>query len=387
MAFASARIPLAWLQLKRERFRFLVGIAGVGFAVTLIFMQLGFHQALFASAVRFHDHLIADLVLISPQSEFLARMKPFARRRLYQTLGFDGVASVSPIYTDVAVWKNPARPGARAVFIAGFDPAEIVFDLPDVQRKREALRMPDVVLFDAASRPEYGPIAERAREDTPIDAEVANRRVTVTGLFSLGTSFGIDGTLLTSDLNFLRLFPLRDRGLIDIGLIRLAPGADPEVMRRVLARSLPHDVEVLTKAGYMAREQAYWGETTPIGYVFTFGAIMGFVVGAIIVYQILFADISSHLAEYATLKAMGYRNAYLFSVVFQEAVILAVIGYLPALLVCLQLYRLTENATRLPMNLHVQTAAMVLAVTIVMCCGSGAIALRKIRSADPAEIF
>jgi putative ABC transport system permease protein len=387
MPLISVRIPLAWLQLKRERLRFLVGVAGVAFAVTLIFMQLGFHHALFASAVRFHEHLVADLVLISPQSEFLARMQPFARRRLYQTLGFEGVASVSPVYTDVAVWKNPLGPGARAVFIAGFDPAERVFDMADVERARDALRAPDVVLFDAAARPEYGPIAERTRAGTPVAAEVKNRRVSVAGLFSLGTSFGIDGTLLTSDLNFLRLFPQRQRGLINIGLIRLTSGADPEAVRRTLAAALPRDVEVLTKRDYMAREQAYWGETTPIGYVFTFGAIMGFVVGAIIVYQILFADISGHLGEYATLKAMGYRNAYLFSVVFQEAVILAVVGYVPALLVCLGLYHLTENATRLPMTLQTPTALMVLVLTIVMCCGSGAIALRKIRTADPAEVF
>jgi len=383
----APRIPLAWLQLKRERLRFLVGIAGVTFAVTLIFMQLGFRDALFASAVRLHEHLRADLVLVNPKSEFLARMEPFARRRLYQTLAFDGVESVAAVYTGAAVWKNPFERGARVMFVAGFDPSQQVFELPGVEQRRQALLHPDVVLFDDASRPEYGPVPAAFRASGPVSVEVANRRVTVGGLFSLGTSFGIDGSLITSDLNFLRLFPPREPGLIDIGLIRLKRGIDPLALRTALRAALPPDVEVLTKADYVAREKAYWGNATAIGYVFSFGAVMGFVVGAIIVYQILFADISSHLAEYATLKAMGYTNGYIFKVVFQEAIILAVFGYLPGALICVQLYRLTENATRLPMQMSPATGMLVLGLTVAMCCFSGAIALRKVRSADPAEIF
>jgi putative ABC transport system permease protein len=114
---------------------------------------------------------------------------------------------------------------------------------------------------------------------------------------------------------------------------------------------------------------------------------MGFVVGAIIVYQILFADVTDHLAEYATLKAMGYPNSYLFSIVLQEALILAVLGYLPGLALCAWLYRLTENATRLPMTLDLRLGLFVIGLAVVMCSVSGMVAVRKIRSADPAEIF
>jgi DevC protein len=140
---------------------------------------------------------------------------------------------------------------------------------------------------------------------------------------------GIDGTVLTSDLNFLRIFPQRQKGLIDIGLIKLRPGADAAGIRDAMKEEFPSDVVVLTKQDYIQREKYYWNTSTPIGYVFTFGVIMGFVVGAIIVYQILFADVSDHLAEYATLKAMGYPNRYLFGVVFQEAVLLAVLRLRP----------------------------------------------------------
>jgi putative ABC transport system permease protein len=221
----------------------------------------------------------------------------------------------------------------------------------------------------------------------PVTTEVADRRISVAGLFELGTSFGIDGTLVTSDSNFLRLFRYRKPGLIEIGLITLEPGANVDAVRRVLASRLAGDVEVLTKQGYMQREKDYWAEATPIGYVFAFGSIMGLVVGGVIVYQILFADISSHLSEYATLKAMGYTATYLFKLVFQEALLIAILGYIPGLAVAVFLYGITADATHLPLAMDWRTGLQVLALTILMCSAAGAISLGKLRAADPAEIF
>jgi putative ABC transport system permease protein len=381
------RTPVAWLQLKREPVRLSVALAGVAFAVILVFMQLGFSDALYRSAVRIHQHLVADLVLVSPRSLYLADMRSFSRRRLYQALGYDGVAAVAPVYMRMGLWKNPFTGKARVILVSGFDPAKRVFDLPEVNAKLNQIRLPDLVLFDRASRPEYGPVAAAFRAGEPVTVEVADRRVGVAGLFNLGTSFGIDGTLITSDSNFLRLFRDRPPGLIDIGLITLEPGADAETVRHGLASRLPEDVEVLTKQGYMQREKNYWAETTPIGYVFAFGSIMGLVVGGVIVYQILFADISSHLSEYATLKAMGYTNTYLFKLVFQEALLIAIFGYVPGFAAAVFLYGITADATHLPLVMDSSTALQVLVLTVVMCSVAGAISLGKLRAADPAEIF
>jgi putative ABC transport system permease protein len=381
------RIPLAWLQLKREKLRLLVAVAGVAFAVVLIFMQLGFRNALFDSSVRVHAALDADLVLVSPQFDFLAQPKTFSRRRLYQALGASGVASIAPLYAGVGLWKNPFDGTSRNVFVLGIDPSSPAVDLADVRAQLDLVRLPDMVLFDSAARPEYGPVSEQLRAGRPLSLEVSNRRVTIGGLFELGTSFGIDGTIVTSDLNFLRMFAGRDPGLIEVGLIRLQSSADTKRVQDVLRAQFPDDVLVLTKQEFIDRELKYWATSTPIGFVFSFGVVMGFVVGAIIVYQILFADVTDHLAEYATLKAMGYPNSYLFSIVLQEALILAVLGYLPGLALCLWLYRLTENATRLPMTLDLRLGLFVVGLAIVMCAVSGMVAVRKIRSADPAEIF
>jgi putative ABC transport system permease protein len=397
-------IPLAWLQLTREPARLAAAVAGVAFAVLLVFMQFGFSDALYASAVRFHASLQGALFLVNPQTSYLVLTRQFSRRRLYQVLGFEGVESVSPVYATLALWKSPYDKSAHNIFIVGFDPSDSVLDLPGLEANRRLIRLPDMMLFDEFSRPEYGPVADQLKSaktvtldvqhgrvsvapSRTVSVEVSNRRVTLGGLFRMGTSFGVDGTLITSDLNFLRLVPNREKGLIDIGVIKLRPGVDPEAMRAALAAYLPHDVDVLTKPAFMEREKTYWATTTPIGFVFTFGAIIGMIVGLVIVYQILFADISDHLAEYATLKAMGYTNRYLCSVVFQEASILAVLGYIPGFLISLWLYHLAENATFLPLRMSLGLGLTVLGLTVGMCCASGAIALRKVRSADPADVF
>jgi putative ABC transport system permease protein len=380
-------IALGWMQLKHQKLRLLVAVLGISFAVVLILMQVGFREALFQSAVRYHQRFDFDVAIFGAESTFIVRPQSFSKRRLYQALGMDGVESVSPVYIAPANWKNPYNHQVRSILTLGVDPDRTVLNAPGVREGLERTRLQDAVLFDALSRPEHGPIGERFRAGEEIFAEVNDRRVTVVGLFEMGTSFGIDASMLTSETNFLRIFPRRQRGQIDLGLVRLEPGADPVRVRDRLREALPGDVLVLTRDEFVAREISYWNATTPIGYVFTFGTIVGFVVGAIIVYQILFADVSDHLAEYATLKAIGYSNGYVSWVVVQQAVILAVLGYLPGLAVCIWLYRTAGAATRLPLDMTWDRGVSVLLLTIAMCAISGMVALRKVRSLDPAEIF
>lgn len=383
----ARRIPVAWLQLSREPLRLLVGLAGVAFAVILVFMQLGFRSAMYESATRYHRSLDYDIVLLSPKTPFVGIPEGFTRRRLYQALGAAGVSSVSAVYLQQAFWKNPWGRGVRNIVVVGIDPTRRAFLLDNVQRQLAEIRIPDVVLFDARARPEFGPVADRFASSGGVSAEVNDRRLSVGGLFQLGTSFGIDGTLVMSDLNFLRVFPTRAPGVIDLGLIQLSPGADLDEVHARLERALEDDVLVLTRAEFIDREVRYWGSTTPIGYVFGFGAIMGLIVGAVIVYQILFADVSQHLREYATLKAMGYSNRFLSNVVLQEAAALSALGYVPGLGITLGLYRLTADATRLPLELSGGRALVVLVLTLAMCGGAALMALRKVRSADPVEVF
>lgn len=378
---------LAWRQLQAQRPRLLMAVAGVAFAVVLMLMQLGFRKALFESSVRFHQRLRADVVLINPQSRYLVMLRSFPRRRLDQALAVPGVASVTAVYTGFPFWDAGDNAAARNIFVFAFDPDTPALDLPGVNAQLDQLRLPDRVLFDRHSRPEYGPIARTVASGKPVECELNDRRFRITGLYSLGTSFGVDGSLVMSDLDYLKAFPGRSAGEIELGLVRAAKGVDAAALRDRLSRALPPDVSVLTKAGFAEREKAYWDEVTPVGYVFGFGVLLGFGVGAVIVAQILFADVTDHLPEYGTLKAMGYGDGFLSLVVLAQSVILGLLGYLPGLAAALALDAVAHGATGLPVGTTVQSELLVLGLTVTMCAVSGSLALWKVRSADPAEVF
>jgi putative ABC transport system permease protein len=385
-----AKIPLAWAQLTREKMRLVIALAGIGFADLLMFMQFGFRDALFESSISFHSQLKGDIFITSTQSTALIAMKSFPQRRLYQALSFNSVTGISPVYLGFGLWKNPEpeKRNTRQLMVIGFDPARPIFEMPEVKNNLEKIKVSDVVLFDQASRPEFGPVAEYFQQGKPVETEIDNRRVTVEGLFTLGASFGADGNIITSDLNFLRIFhSKRSKGLIDVGIVHLQPGTDVKAVIEKMRTTLPKDVTIASKEEFIEFERKYWEESTSIGFVFTLGAAMGFMVGIVIVYQILYTDVTDHLPEYATLKAMGYKDIYFLGVVFQEALILAIIGYLPGFGVSVLLYNLARNATSLPMYMTLAKAMTVFLMTVIMCFVSGAIAVRKLEAADPADIF
>jgi len=381
------KIPLAWLQLTREKSRLGAALAGIVFADILMFMQLGFREALFNSNTRMHRNLNADLVMINRKSESLISIQKFSHRRLYQTLGFSEVESVAPLYVGQLKWKNPFNRKDRIILIFGTKPSQPAFLMPEVAQNSHLIQLPDVVLFDRMSRREFGEVAQAIDQGKPVTTEVGVRRIEVKGLFSLGASFAADGNLITSDLNFIRLFPNRRLGEIDIGLIRLKPNSDPTAVLEKIRQYLPSDVQVFTKQGYLDYEKSYWEKRTAIGFVFRFGVIMGFIVGLVIVYQIIYTDVADHLAEYATLKAMGYQEIYFYSLVIQEALLLAILGYIPGFFCSLFLYKMARGATMLPILMTLPRVLTVLGLTIFMCAFSGAIAMRKLQEADPADIF
>ena len=378
---------LGWMQLKHRPMRLAVAIGGIGFAVLLILMQLGFRAALFESAVRFHERLEYDIALFSPDSVFIVRPQAFSLRRLYQTLGVEGVKNITPVYIFPAVWKNPWNNERRSINTIGFDPDNPLLDAPGFEESRHLLQQQNVVLFDAASRPEYGPVADHFEEQGAFTTEINDREMEVVGLFRMGTSFGIDGSVITSDDNWLRMFPDRPRDEIQLGLVYLDDPSQAEAVRDRLQEYLPKDVLVMTRDDFVARETNYWNSATPIGYIFSFGAIMGLVVGAIIVYQILFADVSEHLREYATLRAIGYKSRFVSGIVLQQAAILAVLGFMPGVLAVHWLYGKAAAATNLPLYLTVDRAVTVFLLTLGMCAISGLLAMRKVQKLDPADVF
>ncbi len=381
------RIPLAWLLLTRQPARLAVALAGIAFAGILMFMQLGFRDGLFDASVTIHRQFDADLVLISPRTMSSIAMAGFPQRRLVQAMADPEVVGITPVHWNLLLWRNPETRLTRSILTLGFEPGDPLFTDPGLKAKAAALTQVGRVLFDEQSRPEFGPVASWFRQGRTVETEVAGKRVRVAGLVSLGPSFGADGNMLTSRETLLRLLPSTPPGSIELGLIRLQPGADQAAVIARLRRSLPADVRILTKQGFEDFEKEYWRSSTAIGFIFTLGAAMGFVVGCVIVYQILYSDVSDHLPEYATLMAMGYRLPSLLGVVAREGLLLALLGFVPAWLAGQGLYALVRSGTKLPVFMNSDRSVIVFVMILTMCMASAALAMRKLADADPAEIF
>lgn len=381
------KTPLSWLQLTREKTRLAVALAGIAFADILMFVQLGFRDALFNASVKPHYTLQGDLFLINPQFETLFAVKSFPRARLYQAAGFEEVESFSSLYIGMGQWRNPETKLERTILVFGVDPTKQVFNLPEIDRHLNDLKMLNRVLYDRAGRTEFGDIAGLLQRSEPVLFQLNEQDIEVAGLFSLGASFAADGNVIVSDSTFMHLFPSRQSKEIEMGLLKLKPDTDIKQVQESLRASLPKDILILTLDELADREKTYWANGTAIGFIFGLGTVVGFVVGTVIVYQILYSDVSDHLAEYATLKAMGYNNSYLIGVLMQESLVLAVLGFIPGFFSACGLYYLARSATLLPLGMSVSCATTVLTLTLVMCSASGAIALRKLQAADPADIF
>lgn len=387
-------IPIAWLQLIHQRVRFMVTLAGIAFVVALLFMQLGFQSALFESAVRVHQNLQGDLFIISSQYQSLTAQQRFPRPRLYQTLALDDVESVSPVYMQFGKLKNIESGQKFPIFVFGVDLSQPPFSPPEIKRDLEALKRPNNVLFDRHSRSEFGPIAENFERGQKVEVEISSfsdvteaRRFSVSGLFNIGTSFGVDGSMIINASAFFHTFRTNDPDEINIGIINLKPGANVQRVQKILTASLSKDVKIFTRDEFMAQEQAYWDLRTPIGFTFKLMVTIGFVVGVGVAYQVLYTNIASHLIEYATLKAIGFRNRYLLNTTLQQALILAVLGFIPGLLIALGVYDLARDATNLPVIMTLRRGINVLLAVVSMCSLSAIFALQKLRSADPADIF
>ncbi|NEP63380.1 MAG: FtsX-like permease family protein [Symploca sp. SIO2G7] len=386
------RIPLAWLNLTHDRRRFATSLAGVGFAVLLMFMFNGFMNALYDSQLQLLNRFNGEVIIVNRLRTNMFVPRAFARRRLYQARAFEGVQDAYAMYISEVNWKNPETRDSRVVRVIAINPDEPVLKIPEINTHRQSLKLPETALMDTQSRAEVGPV------EAGIVSELAERRIRLVGTFTMGTDFASgNGNLLMSDQNFLRYFA--DRGpeedqrsfaTVDIGVVKLKPGTNVTRIVKTLQDNLPSDVLVMARDGdngFVIRERKYWQENTNIGFVFSLLTSMGFLVGIILVYQILYTDVADHWAEYATLKAMGYKNGYLLGVVMQEALILSVLGFIPGVLVSQLLYQAAGNATGLFFQMTPERILSLLMATFTMCLVSGAIAVRKVQNTDPADVF
>lgn len=390
------RTPIAWLQLSHQKVRLLVAILGVAFSIILIFTQLGLRAMLFDGVTLLPENLNGDLYLLSTYAEEMDDSS-FPSVYLYQADAIAGVADARPLYIGTGKWVDPQLLESSAntqnapvessyMQILAFNPNKPVFKIPEINQQLDLLAVPGGILYDRFAKSELGNVPQMIQDQGSVSSILNNRRVTVMGLFNLGSTFFFEGVAVMSDWNYGLIKEGNDLDKVTVGILSLEPGADPETVRQRLQKSLSKDLKVLTPAELAQGEQDYvagW----PQGKVLNFGAAIGFIVGIIIVYQVIYTDVSEHLPEYATLKAMGYKDRDLSLVVLQECLILGIMGFIPGYLISHIIYYLMTTYVELRVSMNTGIALQVFTLNILMCIISGAIAMRKLRTADPADIF
>ncbi len=398
------RVPVAWLNLTHNKARFVLSVLGISFAVVLMFVQLGFWRALLDSQTAILRAVDGDLFVVSVTMSTITDTLAFPRARLDQARAVPGVAAARPIYIRYSpfIWKNQQLIGPDAapqwpIRVLAFEPDEKRPPLresavPGVAAAQRILIEPDTVYIDTKSKPLYDAVQvwhEGGPLPIGVEREVGGRLIRVVGTFQLGTDFTTDGSLLMTARNMADVAGGDALESVQLGLVQLEPGADRRAVQRELRRlyAANEDVRVLTLEELTSQEESFWMESTPIGFIFILGLIVGFVVGVVICYQVLATEVGDHLAEFATLKAMGYHDRYVSAVVIQEALWLSLLGFVAGLALSWPLYSLLGAKTGLPLEITFSRGGLILALTVAMCILSGFLALRRVRTADPAEVF
>ena len=385
------RVPLAWHNLMHDKVRAAVAAAGVGFAVILMFVQIGFYNGALDSPTAPIQALNGEIVLMSSARYALTAEESFPLARLTQATSCRGVRAATPLYMQRA-GSVLRRVGDRGFPIRTFavDPANPALKLPDAGALAEQRERPGTALVDAATRKLFR-IPRDPDELRATPFEIAGSRIEISGRFRLSTDLSNDGNLLMSTQNLARYFPRRAAGeplsQVELGVLQLEAGADPEEVKAELRQLLPRDVVCYTVPELDALERRFWSSRVPVGSSFSLGAAMGFIVGIVICYQIIYSDAASQLPEFATLKAMGYRSGHFYRVIMQQALYIALLGFLPGLAVSALLYDSLSNRTGLLLQLTPLRVLLVLACTLTMCQVSAVLAIRKGLKADPADLF
>jgi putative ABC transport system permease protein len=395
--------PLALRNVVHGGARSIAAIAGVGFVVTMVLLQLGFLQAVRDTATNLYDTLDFDVALISPVYLQLYDAGTISLDRLRVAEGVDGVIDARPLYAVFAMWRcppvpldsgefppgwlrPPKRPVLRRELLAiGIDLEKNPFRPPirdRIDAHKDALRLDDRVLLNEMSHPDFG---WWARSDWS-GWELGRHAVEVGGGFPLERGFGADGAVLCSDENYLRLCAPPMHHGPSLGLLRVRPGTVDATVERLRA-TLPADTVALSRESLDARERDYWVNQTSTGKLFAAGVLVAMAVAAVVVYQVLSNDVRSHLAEYATLRAMGYTNRFLVQVVVGQALLYALGAYGPAVVLTFLAYRTTEALAQIPLRFTAVNLAMALGLALVVSLGSALLAVNRLRHADPAELY
>lgn len=373
-------VPLARRMLVYDKRRSALAIAGIFLAIVLVFFELGLYVAVPRGGLLLYDHLRFDLMLTSDQYAYLTAPGAFPSSRLDIVRRQAEVARVTPLYFNAAKWQGGVDGEWIDLFVIGFPSAASPFTVASINRQLDVLGRPDMMLVDAATRPMFGSLA------TGRVVAIDGRPEAIGGTYRLGTGFMGLGVALFGQRNFAKLFPLRG-DLVSLAPIVLKPGINADRAAQALRKVLPGDVQVFTRQQLDAHEVAYWTTRSAVGLIFGAGLIIAIVVGIVVVYQTLATQISRHLPQFATLKAVGYGDRSLYAAVVAMAAMIMAIGFIPAFLAALWLYAVIRQVTMLPAAMTGMRVAEVILAGFAIAMISALLSLTGLRRADPADVF
>jgi putative ABC transport system permease protein len=380
-------VPLAWRNLVENKRRLVRSVAGIGFAVLLMLVQLGFERGFFAASLGMIHQLDGELFMIRDSKYRFGSEDPFAPGHLATAREVAGVASADPLYASWQrfFWKNPTTDNSYLVQVFAFDPDRPPFLLTELRQQSARLDQDYSVIVDRRSRPFLG-MDSGARQ-----TEINGRTVDIVGTYRIGPDFMSNGTVMMSERSFAGFLTGNPDGAgqlpVEFGIVRLQPQADIEAVQQALRAALPGEVRVLSKPELVAFERDFQADLSAAGAIFWMGTIVGFIVGMLISYQVIYTDLSDQLPQYATLKGMGYGTLYLVRVVFEQAAMSAVAAYVPAWLLCLVVYQVIAELALLPLQMTLGVSMIGFGLTLGMCLLSAALAIRQVIAVDPAEVF
>ena len=358
--------------------RLAAAVAGVAVAVLIMFVELGLLLGVLNSQAMVASRINGDLVVMDQARVDLHKWTDVRDIRLHQIAAVPGVADVVPIYQGTMGLRNPPDKAIRRIVVFAFPANDVPFDIGKAEKISRVLRVPGSVLYDRLSRPIFGPI--RRGQDIELDGTL----YTMAGFVSLGPDVVNDGAVVMSEGDWLSRHP-GDQPIM--GAIRLERGADvADVQARILA-ALPKDITVMTPAKVRSREFLFTLKAAPIGILFGIGMLAGLVIGAITCYQILFNEIVDRFAQYATLRAMGFSDAFFRRVILEQAVLLSLGGFVAGALLSWIAYVYLAHATSLAVRFDLFSLVFVLLLTVGMTVMAGLFALKPVAHADPASLY
>jgi putative ABC transport system permease protein len=375
------KVPLAWRILTYDKRRTGLALIGIFMAILLVFVELGFFYAVPRGGLLLYDNMRFDLLLASNEYEYQAQPGAFPLDRLGPVRSSPDVAEAVPIYFGFAKWKSGEGGMWPDVFVIGFDPASHIFIPESINRQTEILDRPDMVLVDSATRPMFGPLDNRRI------VEIGDRKITIGGQYVLGTGFMGLGVVLANTANFARLFPQRGVNIVNLGAIQLKPGVDPEHAADDLRKVVGSRLQVFTHKALETHETAYWTTRTSVGIIFGSGLLISFIVGIMIVYQIVSTQVSRQLPQFATMKAIGYPDRALAETVSAMSLLIVIAGFVPALGAALGLYSVIRQETLLPVTMSEMRLLAVFAAALAMALISALLSVGTLRRAAPADVF